>query len=412
MENQLTKARDAIFGWLAEGDGHALHTTITGIDDELDGSELRKSLIESERFPKYYAVRGNTILNLGFSLPEEVSSDLHELVGRYALFIVRGGKNGINVDFELLDEDVSTDQAQDKAVDMVDNQKNTVLSVRVGVGVPWAFAGRPVFKGVIEFFRVAKGVEGFAAEKEFNEIEKAGMVAQSILFPKDKFSISEARTWLKSHNKESGKSDSPASFHRFRQFDPSQCGSTIKTISFGGSGIKATVCIKKDVTPGDVHEDTFGSEHGSGGGKKKKKLKTPSQFQAQAVKYEIITHEVDIFKADIDRGLIYGIVYSPAIKDTHGDYTSAEEIEFAAHNFLPNSIMNMDHKENNPEVEVVESFIAPCDFSYGDGDSMDREQVTKGSWVLVTKVLDNELLESIKNGERTGYSLEGTAQKV
>lgn len=72
----------------------------------------------------------------------------------------------------------------------------------------------------------------------------------------------------------------------------------------------------------------------------------------------------------------------------------------------------MDHKENNPEVEVVESFIAPCDFSYGDGDSMDREQVTKGSWVLVTKVLDNELLESIKNGERTGYSLEGTAQKV
>ncbi len=401
MENQVTKARDAIFGWLAAGDGHALHTTITG--NETEDAETRKSLIESERFPKYYAVKGNTILNLGFSLPEEVSSDFHELVGRYGLFIVRGGKNGVSVDFELLDENTTTDQAQDQAVTLVDNQKNTVLNVRVGIGVPWAFAGRPVFKGIIAFFRVSKNVEGFTTEKEFNEIEKAGTVAQSILFPKDKFSISEARTWLKSHNKESGKSDSPANFHRFRQFDPNGCGSTPKTISFGGSGIKAIVCVKKDVTPGDVHEDTFASAHGTGG--KKKKLKTPT---------EAIKIDVDIFKANIDRGLIYGIVYAPDIKDTHGDHTSKEEIEFAAHNFLPHSIMNIDHKENNPEVEVVESFIAPCDFTYGDGagDSMDKEQVTKGSWVLVTKVLDNELLESIKRGERTGYSLEGTAQKL
>jgi len=401
----LTQARDAIFGWLSHGEGHSLTVTNTG--NEVEDAEIRKSLIESERFPKYYAVKENTILSLGFSLPEEVSSDFHELVGRYGLFIIRGGKNGVSVDFELLDEETTTDQAQDQAVTLVDNQKNTVLNVRVGIGVPWAFAGRPVFKGIIAFFRVSKDVEGFTTEKEFHELEKAGTVAQSILFPKDKFSVSEARTWLKSHGKGSGKVDSPANFHRFRQFDPSGCGSTPKTISFGGSGIKAIVCVKKDVTPGDVHEDTFGSVHsagGKGGKKKKKKLSTS----------HIIKIDVDIFKANIDRGLIYGIVYAPDIKDTHGDHTSKEEIEFAAHNFLPHSIMNIDHKENNPEVEVVESFIAPCDFTYGDGagDSMDKEQVTKGSWVLVTKVLDNELLESIKRGERTGYSLEGTAQKI
>lgn len=124
--------------------------------------------------------------------------------------------------------------------------------------------------------------------------------------------------------------------------------------------------------------------------------------------------EVDIHKADIDRGLIYGVVYEPFKKDSHGDHTSPEEIENAAHNFLPQSMMNVDHKENEPEVEVVESFIAPTDFTYpsnGD-DSMDVEPVTKGSWVLVTKVHDNGLLESIRNGERTGYSLEGTAQKI
>jgi len=128
------------------------------------------------------------------------------------------------------------------------------------------------------------------------------------------------------------------------------------------------------------------------------------------------TFEVDIHKADIDKGLVYGVVYEPFKKDSHGDHTSPEEIENAAHNFLPSSVMNIDHKDNKPEVKVVESFIAPCDFAYNPnshgGESMDVERVVKGSWVLVTKIHDNQLLESIRNGERTGYSLEGTAQKL
>lgn len=375
-------------------------------DVVLDFSVIRKALIETDRFPKYYAIKENIIIDLGFNIDgQDVERGEHDLVGRYGLFIVRRHSDGRpSFDFELLDDGTSTSGAQDQAVTLVENAKNNVVNVRVGIGVAWTFASRPVFKGTIAFFRVARGVEGFTEEDEFEELEKAGTTAQSILFPKDNFSIGEAREWLKSHNKESGKSDSPANFHRFRQFDPSRCASAIKTISFGKSGIKATVCIRKDVTPGDVHEDTFGSAHPKGE-KKKKKLVTPSQT---------VKVDVEIFKLDthLRKGLVYGIVYAPDQKDTHGDFTSKEEIENAAHGFLPRSVINLDHKDNNPEVEIVESFIAPCDFHYGEGDSMDRGKVLKGSWVLVSKILDINLRDSIERGERTGYSLEGTAHKI
>jgi len=405
--DHLTKAREAIFSWLA---GAVTLEDSVNEDFTLDHSEIRKALIETERFPKYYAVKENIIINLGFNIAETdlgIERGEHDLVGRYGLFIVRTHSDGRpSFDFELLDDGTSTSEAQDQAVTLVENAKNNVINVRVGIGVAWTFASRPVFKGTIAFFRVARGVEGFTEEKQFDELEKASTVAQSILFPKNKFSVSEAREWLKSHDKTAGKVDSPANFHRFRQFDPSRCESSIKTISFGGSGIKATVCQLKKTQPGaqEVSEPGFVK----GKGKKKKKRNT------QAVSYKF---DVDIHKADIDKGLIYGVVYEPFKKDSHGDHTSPEEIENAAHNFLPRSMMNIDHKNNSPEVEVVESFIAPCNFTYkangaGGGESMDGERVMKGAWVLVTKVLDDKLLESIRNGERTGYSLEGTAQKV
>jgi len=512
MDN-LTKAKEAIFSWLASGNEG--HTLSNDYDDTLDFSEIRKALIETERFPKYYAVKENIIISLGFNIDgQDVERGEHDLVGRYGLFIVRRHSDGRpSFDFELLDDDVSTADAQDQAVTLVENAKNNVVNVRVGIGVAWTFASRPIFKGTIAFFRVARGVEGFTEEEKFDELEKAGTEAQTILFPKNKFSVSEARTWLKGHGKGSGKVDSPANFHRFRQFDPGQCGGTPKTISFGGSGVKAVICVKKaQPTAQDVHVDQ--NVQGKDGKKKKKKLTTPSQsvkydvcqcgcidpftqpeleemfgekaqamvekaklttaarnklprsafafvdskgvghfpihdkahvrnalarvsqspfgaralpkIRAAAKKFGIgepakkeqtgeeFSFEVEIHKADIDRGLIYGVVYEPFKRDSHGDHTSPEEIERAAHGFLPNSLTNVDHKDDSPEVEVVESFIAPCDFAYkaNGAKSMDTDKVLKGAWVLVTKVHDDKLLESIRSGERTGYSLEGTAQKL
>jgi len=115
-----------------------------------------------------------------------------------------------------------------------------------------------------------------------------------------------------------------------------------------------------------------------------------------------------VFKGfNVEKGLVYGVVYEPSVYDAHEHWTSMEEIEKAAHNYLPNSMLNIDHESDLSKTQavIVESFIAPTDFQY-EGSN---ETILKGSWVLVTKVFDEKLKKALKEGEITGYSLEGTA---
>jgi hypothetical protein len=107
----------------------------------------------------------------------------------------------------------------------------------------------------------------------------------------------------------------------------------------------------------------------------------------------------------LEKGIVYGVVYEPDSVDTQGDFASAEEIERAAHDFLPNAVMNLNHSEDLQDVQVVESYIAPCDFFIG------QNMIRKGSWVLVTKILDEDLKDAILKGEINAYSLEGTATR-
>lgn len=116
--------------------------------------------------------------------------------------------------------------------------------------------------------------------------------------------------------------------------------------------------------------------------------------------------EVAIKKFDFDQGLVYGIVYAPNDVDTHGDFTSPEEIERAAHEFLPRAQLDKNHAEDVSDVEVVESYIAPVDFTLG------AHNVKKGSWLIVSRVNNTDLKKEILEDKITGYSLEGTAVKV
>jgi len=117
-----------------------------------------------------------------------------------------------------------------------------------------------------------------------------------------------------------------------------------------------------------------------------------------------VTREVVV--KGLSNGLVYGIVYEPYSIDTQGHFTTPEEIEKAAHDFLPRACMNIHHESDLQDVEVVESYIAPIDFV------INKEIVKRGSWVLVSRVNDPELRKSIEAGEITGYSLEGTATLV
>ena len=133
--------------------------------------------------------------------------------------------------------------------------------------------------------------------------------------------------------------------------------------------------------------------------KRKKKDKDGAQTFSRTV--NLIKNETLL-----KRKLVYGIVYEPEVKDTDGDYASAEEIEKAAHEFLPRAATNVEHENNSPDVEIVESYIAPIDLTIAGSDNV----VKKGSWVLVSKINDTDVLDALASGELTGYSLEGTAK--
>ncbi|MFQ5788329.1 MAG: hypothetical protein ACE5H1_10175, partial [Thermodesulfobacteriota bacterium] len=237
-------------------------------------TDISKALIGRLQGEHFYAVKDEenpkNVIDLGFS-PSDLEEGTHSLVGRYALFITRLPNS---FTFKLLDKGITSTDAQAEAIDLVENNRNNILQVAVGKGVPQTFANRAIFKGVVLFFRISKtdldsdegdtelqkalkATQVVLTSEEFSELEKAGTEPQSILFPKSKFSVESARSWLKSHNRRASKVDSPANFHRFRQFDPSECASTPKTISFGESGIKAVICTRKsqDTITKDIVDD-------------------------------------------------------------------------------------------------------------------------------------------------------------
>jgi len=107
---------------------------------------------------------------------------------------------------------------------------------------------------------------------------------------------------------------------------------------------------------------------------------------------------------DTEKRLVYGIVLEPEAEDTDGNWTSADEIEKAAHYWMENSrTIGHEHLHKLEGVAVVESYVAPSDMSVGE------TLVKKGTWILGVKVYDEDRWEMVKSGEYTGFSIGGRA---
>lgn len=107
--------------------------------------------------------------------------------------------------------------------------------------------------------------------------------------------------------------------------------------------------------------------------------------------------------------IVWGVVLTPGLEDSQGDVAPAEEIQKAAHSFLADyRAQDIQHSGVNADIVPVESFIAPCDFTVTDPTGK-VQTVLKGAWVLASKVNDPEAWESVQKGERTGWSIEGSA---
>lgn len=119
-------------------------------------------------------------------------------------------------------------------------------------------------------------------------------------------------------------------------------------------------------------------------------------------------HDIDvkiISKSDDDERIVFGVVYEPDVEDTQGDYATAEEIRKAAYSFMENGqIYKVMHKGVAVDICVLETYLAPVEFQMGG------ETVTKGSWVLGSRIPKGELWIDIKSGEHTGYSMAGTSE--
>lgn len=120
------------------------------------------------------------------------------------------------------------------------------------------------------------------------------------------------------------------------------------------------------------------------------------------------TIDVPLAKVDTAKRLVTGIVMEPGTIDSQNDFATAEVIEKAAHDFLAEynkktQLGLMHEMFGQIGVNLVESYIAPVDFE------LNGVAVKKGTWVMTTKINDDELWDKVQKGEITGYSVGGIA---
>ncbi len=120
--------------------------------------------------------------------------------------------------------------------------------------------------------------------------------------------------------------------------------------------------------------------------------------------------DMQVIKLHEEQQVVRGVVLEPDVVDSQDDMITIQEIEAASHGFMIEvqrgvGSIGVDH-EGPADAVVVESFLAPVEFVEGE------QTIRKGSWVLAVKVFDDELWKSVKSGDRTAFSIHGTAERV
>ncbi len=109
-------------------------------------------------------------------------------------------------------------------------------------------------------------------------------------------------------------------------------------------------------------------------------------------------------KANEDEHVVCGIVYEPDVVDAQGDKANEVEIRKAAYQFMEEvQTFRVMHKGKKVKVKVLESYLAPSDFT------VVNKTVKKGTWVITVRVLDKKIWKAVKDGSLTGFSMAGYA---
>lgn len=117
---------------------------------------------------------------------------------------------------------------------------------------------------------------------------------------------------------------------------------------------------------------------------------------------------VPILKRDNARQILTGVVMEPDTEDAHGDIIpGAVEVEAAQQRFMMKSWqpLGLQHEKLAEGVKIIESFIAPVDYTLGE------EVVKQGSWVMSVYCPD-PIWKSVEAGEYTGFSIGALATRT
>ncbi len=123
-----------------------------------------------------------------------------------------------------------------------------------------------------------------------------------------------------------------------------------------------------------------------------------------------------ILKIDEEKQQVFGVVLDvctahSCTPDSQNDIMAPAEVSKAAHGFmigLQKGIASIDIDHERPaDASVIETMIAPIDFEIGDPPQL----VRKGSWYMGVQIYDDELWRSVRDGERTAFSIGGRAER-
>lgn len=114
-----------------------------------------------------------------------------------------------------------------------------------------------------------------------------------------------------------------------------------------------------------------------------------------------------IFKADVERRLVYSVIAEPDTVDADGDVMSAEAIEEMAHNYMLDS-RKFDNRHDWRAVDavIVESWIQR------KATNLLGEKIKANSWVIGVKVFADHIWQKILSGEYQAFSIGGRGVRV
>jgi hypothetical protein len=114
---------------------------------------------------------------------------------------------------------------------------------------------------------------------------------------------------------------------------------------------------------------------------------------------------VPLVKKNEEERIVFGIVLEPDVVDLHGDTYDGPTVRKAAHKFMEEfQNIGLQHTEFvNDQVNILESYVAP-DNMVIDTPS-EKVKIKKDTWLMVNRIVDDELWEKVKTGEFTGFSI-------